>query len=226
MIFGAGGTSGSNIALNTGMNINVLVDFLVRKADARVINKQILWTKDYENAEFFKGEEIAFLASSTVSGTTATVTQSYDWREIGMTLRVRPNITPEKNVDMQVDISLSQLSQDLVNTQPREPKTRATNTMIVKDGQTVLLASILTGEDSSVRRKVSGLGNIPLIGGLFRHNSSLKSNKELLVFITPTVVDEESNPEEVPEIKEAIERMEKVEDHLEEVGKWLEAEVE
>mgnify|MGYP001569777380 CR=1 FL=1 len=220
MTFGAAKTSGSSFKLNAGADINVLIDLLVKYTDAKVINKQSVYTRDNANAEFFKGEEIAFESASTVT-TGGTVTRSYEYKEVGITLRVRPNITPEKNVDMIIDLALSQLSKDLVNTQPRTPRTRNTSTMIVKDGQTILLGSILTQKDSDIRRKVPLLGDIPIIGGLFSHKNSFQSNNEMLVFITPHVVDEEINPEKViPEFNPSIDKMERISKEL--VEPWLE----
>ncbi|MDP3027846.1 MAG: secretin N-terminal domain-containing protein [Nanoarchaeota archaeon] len=220
MTFGAAKTSGSSFKLNAGADINVLIDLLVKYTDAKVINKQSVYTRDNANAEFFKGEEIAFESASTVT-TGGTVTRSYEYKEVGITLRVRPNITPEKNVDMIIDLALSQLSKDLVNTQPRTPRTRNTSTMIVKDGQTILLGSILTQKDSDIRRKIPLLGDIPIIGGLFSHRNSFQSNNEMLVFITPHVVDEEINPEKViPEFNPSIDKMERISKELAEP--WLE----
>jgi type II secretory pathway component GspD/PulD (secretin) len=62
--------------------------------------------------------------------------------------------------------------------------------MIVQDAQTLLLGGILFQKDSLVQRKLPGLGDLPGIGGLFRHEQVIKSNTELLVFITPRVIDE------------------------------------
>lgn len=216
MIFGAGGTSGNLSAVDLGMNITFLLDFLVKYTDAKVINEQVLWTKDNETGEFFKGKEISLITQSSVSGQ-GIVTQGFERKKIGMTVRAKPNITPEKDVDMIMYLALSQLSQDLVNTQPVILETETKTNMIVKDCQTVLLASILTEEDSRIERKIPLLGDLPLLGGLFRHNGSLKLNSELLVFITPTVIDEESSPEDVPEIQKALEKKESVEESLKEM---------
>ncbi len=221
MIFGAGGTSGNLSAVDLGMNVAFLLDFLVKYTDAKVINEQVLWTKDNETGQFFKGKEISLITQSSVSGQ-GIVTQGYERKKIGMTVRAKPNITPEKDVDMVMYLALSQLSQDLVNTQPVILETETKTNMIVKDGQTVLLASILTGEDSRIERKIPLLGDLPVLGGLFSHNGALKLNSELLVFITPTVIDEESNLEEMPEIKEALEKKEKVQQHLDEMAELLE----
>jgi len=219
--FGAGGISGSQIALNTRANINVVLDFLIKNVDAKVLNEQTLSTKDNANAEFFKGKDIALRGSSTIT-TGGTVTSSIERNKVGMTLRVKPNITPEKDVDMIMSLALSQLSPDLVSGEPVIDETETITNMIVKDSQTILLARILTQEDSKIKRKIAVLGDLPLIGGLFRHKNNLQSNTELLVFITPYVIDEKDNPKEViPGFKSSLNKMERIKAELAEM--WLNA---
>jgi type II secretory pathway component GspD/PulD (secretin) len=61
--------------------------------------------------------------------------------------------------------------------------------MIVQDGQTIMLGGMLFQEDSKIKRKVPLLGDLPLVGGLFRHNQNTLANSELLIFVTPQVID-------------------------------------
>ena len=107
-----------------------------------------------------------------------------------MELRARPSITPENNVDMIVNVLLSQLTSDLVNDQPVRAVMETTTNMIVQDGQTLLLGGILFQNDTRVERKLPLLGDAPLIGGLFRHSEVNLSNSEMFVFMTPRVFEE------------------------------------
>ena len=65
-----------------------------------------------------------------------------------------------------------------------------TTNMIVQDGQTLLLGGILFQKDSQVEHKLPLLGDVPLVGGLFRHTEVVQSNSEMFVFMTPRVIDE------------------------------------
>ncbi len=195
--------TGSGTILGVGTDVYALIDFLVKKTDARILNQQTLWTKDNEEASFFKGSEVAFLSGTTLSASVGT-TQNITFEPVGMELRARPSITPENNVDMVVNVQISQLTSELVNSQPVRDKMNTTTNMIVKDGQTLLLGGILFQKNSLVRRKLPGLGDLPGIGGLFQHKEFIQSNSELLVFMTPHVVDEPMA--ELPEAtKQAIE---------------------
>ena len=88
--------------------------------------------------------------------------------------------------------------------------------MIVQDGQTIMLGGMLFQEDSKTKRKIPLLGDIPLIGGLFQHNNNENANSELLIFITPAVID---SPEQTSH--SAIQEMKKAERKLNDVRKEL-----
>ncbi len=207
--FGAKGTSGT--LLGVGTDVYALLDFLIKKTDAKILNQQTLWTKDNEEASFFKGSEVPFVGATTLIGGQGGSQQSITYEPVGMELRARPSITPEDKVDMIVNVQISQLTSE------SEPKTgilirsqmNTTTNMIVQDKQTLLLGGILFQKDSKVEAKLPLLGDFPLIGGLFRHNSVNQTNSELLVFMTPHVIDEsaEELPEAVIEKKEKLENI-------------------
>jgi general secretion pathway protein D len=180
--------AGSGSVLGVGTDIYALIDFLIKTTNAKVLNQQTLWTKDNEQANFFKGSEVAFRGSESI--TQQTTSQNIKFDRVGMELRTRPSITPENNVDMIVNIEISDLTSDLVNDQPVRTVMETTTNMIVRDGQTLLLGGILFQKDSRVEHKVPLLGDIPLLGGLFRHTEVNLSNSEMFVFMTPRVIDD------------------------------------
>ena len=210
-----------SFTLNVEADVTALVDFLVKKTNAKILNQQTLWTKDNEEADFFKGDKVAFQTTTSLSETGGRATSSYEFQRVGMTLRSRPSITPEKNVDMIINVMLSQLTGENVNGQPVRTEMETTTNMIVQDGQTIMLGGILFQKDSVVERKIPLFGDVPVVGGLFRHNETMQGNNELIVFITPYVVDEPNNT--LPETKEQIE---KPREKLKEVQKQLDATME
>jgi type II secretory pathway component GspD/PulD (secretin) len=122
---------------------------------------------------------------------------------------------------MIINVMLSQLTGENVNGQPVRTEMETTTNMIVQDGQTIMLGGILFQKDSVVERKIPLFGDVPVVGGLFRHNETMQGNNELIVFITPYVVDEPNNT--LPETKEQIE---KPREKLKEVQKQLDATME
>jgi len=216
-LFGA--TGGSGTLLGVGTDVYALLDFLIKTTDAKILNQQTIWTKDNEEASFFKGSEVPFLGSVTQSVNIGTQ-QAINYELVGMELRARPSITPEDKVDMIVNVEISQLTAEREQNVPIRSKMITTTNMIVQDNQTLLLGGILFQKDSKVEAKLPLLGDLPLIGGLFRHNSVVQTNSELLVFITPHVIDEDT--EELPEaVEEKKEKLEDIREQLEETVEGL-----
>jgi general secretion pathway protein D len=202
-----GALSGTGSLLQAAANINILIDFLVRELEAKILNQQTLWTKDNEEAQFFKGQRVGFQTRVSISDTGGRATSDFEYEKVGMTLRARPSITPEKNVDMVINVILSQLTSEIINTQRVRTELDTTTNMIVRDGQTILLGGMLFQEDSRIKRKVPVLGDLPLVGGLFRHKQATQANSELLIFVTPYVV--ETSEEMLPQARREIERAQK-----------------
>jgi general secretion pathway protein D len=117
---------------------------------------------------------------------------------VGINLRVRPRITPERDVDLKVNL-------ELANIQPSQTlfggfivdRRETTTQLIVRDGQTVVISGIMRSEESDIQRKVPGLGDIPLIGGLFQSTEKSFTKTELIAFITPVVVNNREESDKI-----------------------------
>jgi general secretion pathway protein D len=201
-------------------DVTAMIDFLSKKTKAKVLNQQTLWTEDNEEASFFKGDKVAFFTSATSSATAGNV-QNYEFQRVGMTLAVRPSITPYNDVDMIINIIISQLTSEEENTQPVRTEMETKTNMIVEDGQTIMLGGILFQQDRTVDRGVPLLSDIPLLGLLFSHTDVVAANNELLVFITPYVIDEPDKT--TPATKE---EMDKAKKRLEDIRQGLDATME
>jgi general secretion pathway protein D len=215
LIWGAGGNQGTQVTNTVTADINVLIDFLVKRVNAQVLNQQTLWTEDNEEASFFKGNKVAFFTSATSSATAGNV-QDFEFQRVGMTLAVRPSITPNNDVDMIINIIISQLTSDRENSQPVRTEMETKTNMIVGDGQTLMLGGILFQEESVVNRGVPGLSDIPLLGALFSHEENKTTNNEMLVFITPYVIEnfENMSPKTKEQIETPKEKLESIREQL------------
>jgi len=215
LIWGAGGNQGTQITNTVTTDINVLIDFLIKRVNAKVLNQQTLWTENNEEASFFKGDKVAFFTSATSSATAGNV-QDFEFQRVGMTLAVRPSITPNKDVDMIINIIISQLTSDRENGQPVRTEMETKTNMIVGDGQTLMLGGILFQEESVINRGIPGLSDIPLLGALFSHEEKVMTNNEMLVFITPYVIDnfEDMTEETKEQIETPKEKLEKIREQL------------
>jgi len=204
---------GRAFAIDSSLNVSALVDLLVKHANAKILNQPTLWTKDNEEAYIFKGKQVAFIENVKTSTEGLSTQRNVVYRPVGVLLRVRPKITPEKAVDMTINIEISQVDPDRINNEISTSELKTTTHMIVDNGQTLLLSGILFQTDSQIETKVPLLGDIPLVGGLFRHEAAQLRNNELLVFITPNVMDEEA-AEALTEINNSYKRMQSIVEEL------------
>ncbi len=195
------GTSNNNFAgnlfdttvLNTNINLNLLLQALSEKTAVNILSEPKIFTSDNQEAEFFDGQDIPFITDSQTN-TQGNLVQSFDYKAVGIQLRIRPRITLKKDVDLRVNLELSSIvpGQTLFGgfvVDRRETTTQ----LIVGNQQTIVISGILRTEDSDIVRKIPLLGDIPLLGELFKSRDKKKSTTELLVFITPLVVE---NPDE------------------------------
>ena len=215
------GATGTGTIAGTTASVYALIDFLVKHVNAKILNEQTLWTEDNEEASFFKGNKVAFLGGSTIASGGLSQS-SVMFEKVGMTLAVRPSITPDKNVDMIVNILLSQLTGDLVNDQPIRTQMETKTNMIVRDSETLMLGGILFQEKSKVKRKVPLLGDLPLVGGLFQHNDVRLSNNEMLIFITPFVISDSTMSEAAKAaLEKSRERLDQTKQELDDAAEQL-----
>jgi type II secretion system protein D len=185
--------------LDVGVDLNVLIQALNEKTDVSILSEPRIFTSDNQEAEFFDGQDIPFI-TDTQSTDQGNLINSFDYRAVGISLRVRPRITPKRDVDLKINLELSSI-------QPQQTlfggfivdRRESTTQLIVRDGQTVVLSGIMRSEDSDVKRKVPILGDIPVLGLAFQSTEKVKTNTELVAFITPIVVE---NPDEADSVNE------------------------
>ncbi len=176
--------------LNVGTNLNLLLQALNEKTGVNILSEPRIFTSDNQEAEFFDGQDIPFITNSQTNAQ-GNLVQSFDYRAVGIQLKIRPRITVNRDIDLQVNLQLSSIAPGGQSTfggfivDRRETTTQ----LILGDAQTVVISGILRAEDSDVVRKVPLLGDIPLLGALFRSTEKEKKTTELLVFITPLVVE-------------------------------------
>ncbi|MEQ8316972.1 MAG: secretin N-terminal domain-containing protein [Phycisphaerales bacterium] len=187
--------------LNVGVDLNAVLQALDERTDVSILSRPIIFTSDNQEAEFFDGQDIPFITNAQTTDTGGT-TQGFEYRAVGIQLRVRPRLTPNKDVDLRVNIELSSVApgQATASGQVVVDRRETTTQLIVRSGQTLVISGILRNEDSEVVRKVPLLGDIPLLGWLFRSRETGVSSTEQLIFITPVIVE---NAEEADAINEA-----------------------
>ncbi len=181
------------------IDATVILQALQRDTSVRILQQPRVFTTDNKEAQFFAGDDVPFLTGTTTGGTTGGGTSSsFNQIPVGIGLNVRPRITKERNVAMEIKVLLSNIntasSVDVGGSGNPTISRRSTNTNItVKNNQTIVISGVRVETEAKEKNGVPILGSIPILDIFFANQSDVKSSKELLVFITPTVVD---NPDE------------------------------
>ncbi|MGH7291021.1 MAG: type II secretion system protein GspD, partial [Myxococcota bacterium] len=178
--------------LDVSANVNLLLQALAQKTNVRVLQEPRIFTSDNEEAAFFDGQDVPFIDQSQTTDVGG-ITQSFSYQDVGVLLNVRPRITAQRDVDVELRLKLSNVvpGQTLFGgfiLDRRETNTR----VVVKDGQTIVISGILTDTESKVTRGVPFLMDIPLVGELFKSRDNSTIRTELIAFITPKVVEHPS----------------------------------
>lgn len=175
--------------LDVNMDVNVILQALAQKTRTNILSEPKVFTADNQEAEFFDGQDIPFVTDTQTTDAGNQI-NSFDYRAVGIQLRARPRITMDKKVDLRVNLELSSIvpGQTLFGAFIVERRETTTQT-IIRNGQTVVISGILRHEEVEVTRKVPFLGDVPLLGHLFRSKDNSAVATELMVFITPIIVD-------------------------------------
>lgn len=175
--------------LNVNVSINALLQALAQKQAVSILSQPKVFTSDNQETSFFDGQDVLVPTSSNTSSN-GLVTQTFDYRAVGLQLRARPRITVKGDVDLRVDVQLSSISPDTgPNSSFIFDRRQTTTQLVVRDGQTVVISGLLRKEDTETVRKVPLLGDIPLLDWIFKSRDKETRNTELLIFITPVVVN-------------------------------------
>lgn len=149
----------------------------------KIVSTPRVLTQDRKEAIIESGTEVPYQEASS-SGATST---SFKKAVLGMT--VTPNITPDGQIIMDIKINKDSVNSDCRATEPCINTQRLNTNVMVEDGGTLILGGIYQEENSEGVSKVPLLGDIPVVGNLFKSKTKTDKKTELLIFITPRIVD-------------------------------------
>jgi len=154
-----------------------------------IVSRPKVLTADKETASIKSGIEIPYQAVTQSQGTNGGVVQT-QFKEAALLLEVTPQITPDNRVIMDLLIKQDSVGSLSVNGEPAIDITEISTQALVGDGQTLVLGGIFQSEEISSVDKVPFLGDLPGVGGLFRKELRVTDKREILIFITPKVIDD------------------------------------
>ena len=207
-------------------SVSVLIRALAANRNVEILSRPQIRTLDNQLAQIQVGAEVPRINGFSSNSTTGVYTPIVEQTETGITLSVTPRITPEGIIVMEVVAEKSQLADEgviLVTdpvtgrdiTSPVKDIKVARTTVSVTTDQTIVLGGMITKEDTTVSRRVPWLGDLPVIGIPFRYDYASTTRTELLIFLTPRIIDDDEESEMIKQIE--AERLHFVEEIAEEI---------
>ena len=167
-----------------------ILNLVSQDGDSNILSTPSIMTMDNEESSIIVGQEIPITTGETLSGSNSNPFRSVTRQEVGVKLQVRPQINEGNAVKMYIVQEVSSIfgpigdtSSDLI-TNKRNIKT----TVLVDDGETIVLGGLIDDDVQETINKVPVLGNIPLLGRVFTSTTTTRTKRNLMVFLRPTIV--------------------------------------
>jgi type IV pilus assembly protein PilQ len=175
--------------LNAGYLLDVELSAIQEQGRGEVISNPRIVTSNQKEALIRQGSEIGYL---TVTGGQSNNVPTVQFKEALLELKVTPTITNDGRVFLNMSVKKDELDQFIsvgaFGSVPQLAKREVNTAVLVEDGQTVVIGGVYEFKDRSDISKVPFLGDLPVIGNLFRNKNHTKSKAELLIFVTPKVM--------------------------------------
>ncbi|MCG2608040.1 type IV pilus secretin PilQ [Acinetobacter sp. SM34] len=152
-----------------------------------VVSTPKVLTADKQKAKVASGTQVPY---QSVSGTGSNATASTQFKDVLLSLDVTPSITPDGKVQMNLDISSDSIGGVAPNGEFTLNKNEINTNVLVDNGETVVLGGIFEQVTQNTQTKVPFLGDIPYLGRLFRKDLKSDNKRELLIFVTPRIVND------------------------------------
>ena len=178
---------------------SALINLSKTNSDINILAAPRLLTLDNEEAQIIVGENVPIITSRLTSGASSDLNQSVavERKDVALTLRFTPQITEGKLVRLKVfqettDVAANSVG-DVNQVGPTFTKRLLQNTVVAQDGKTVVLGGLIGNATQEVITKVPILGDIPLLGWLFKRKSTVEKKTNMLIFITPYIIRDDED---------------------------------
>jgi general secretion pathway protein D len=182
---------------SSNLNFGALIHALQGDGSTNVLSTPTLLTLDNQEAEIVVGQNVPFVTGSyssvSNSSTVSNPFQTIQRQNVGIDLKVKPQINEGNTIKLDVEQKVDSLAASSAGAADLITNTRSIKTtVLVDDGQVVVLGGLIKDDLKESVQKVPGLGDLPLLGGLFRYKSTTKDKTDLMVFLHPVIMRDEA----------------------------------
>jgi general secretion pathway protein D len=168
-----------------------------KDSDVNIISTPQILTTDNEEAQITVGENVPYITKQETTSTTSLDYTTYEYKDVGVTLKITPQISQERFVRLKIFQEIINLKKGSEQYRPTTLKRSAETTVIVKDENTVVIGGIIQESDERGAYRVPCLGSMPILGWFFKSTSKSNTKTNLFIFLTPHIIE---NPDEAQDI--------------------------
>jgi len=199
---GAWKGSGSDV------RIGAILHALEKQSGVNILSTPHITTSNHSKAKIIVGENIPYVKESRITETTdfitPTVIDTFEYKDVGISLEITPHISQGGLVRLEIDSEFTKLIEGVtgasVNT-PTTAKRQAQTVVSMKSGSTIVIGGLIRDDKVTLEKKIPLLGDLPLVGGLFKFQRDRLQKTNLLIFITPHVMGSQQDLEQITERK-------------------------
>jgi len=185
------GMIGANIKIGDVIfpSIGAVVQAYKNDSEVSILSTPQIMTLDNEEAEINVGSNVPYLTrQDTTSSTTSINYNSYEYKDVGVILNITPHINDENFIRLKISQQVTKVTSSLSSTTPTTLKRTAKTTVVVKDSETLVIGGLVGDSTENDTYKVPLLGDIPILGWLFKTKSKSREKTNLYIFLTPHIV--------------------------------------
>ena len=173
--------------ITADMNISLLVQFLIRNFESRVLADSMLAMNNNYTSSIFAGSQIPFITGSVVSSE-GSRSDTFEYKDAATILTITPRINELDKVVLKVHLESTQVAPQVILGGAVLDTRKFDTELAVESGQTMVMGGIMREQEGEQVRRVPILGRVPVLGLLFRKKDTTAEVTELIAFITPTVL--------------------------------------
>ncbi|UXI01184.1 type II secretion system secretin GspD [Photobacterium sp. TY1-4] len=182
-----GGVNGAALGIVMG-DWTALVNAVASDRNSNILSSPSITVMDNGEASFIVGEEVPVVTGSTSSSNNDNPFQTVERKEVGIKLNVTPQINEGDSVQLKIEQEVSNVLGADGAVDVRFSKRQLTTSVLVQDGQMIALGGLIQEQVDESEQKIPLLGDIPILGHLFKSTNTTKAKTNLMVFIKPTII--------------------------------------
>ncbi|PSW09083.1 type II secretion system protein GspD [Photobacterium rosenbergii] len=182
-----GGVNGAALGIVMG-DWTMLVNAVASDRNSNILSSPSITVMDNGEASFIVGEEVPVVTGSTSSSNNDNPFQTVERKEVGIKLNVTPQINEGDSVQLKIEQEVSNVLGADGAVDVRFSKRQLTTNVLIQDGQMLALGGLIQEQTNESEQKIPILGDIPVLGHLFKSTNTTTAKTNLMVFIKPTII--------------------------------------